>query len=267
LALWTPDEVIGYKHGWDASDTGSITESGDDVSQIDDQYGTEHLVSSGGDEPETNTRTLNSLNALDFDGTELMDKTSFPIPVSGDFAVFLMVSIDGAAHIQDAVLSMQEASNNSWQFDSDDASDFNGAIDVSNVGVDSPLTGGPYHTPTVFSIVFDLNDTGFYNAWVDGNKRTTDEDYNSAIGSSVDLLLFANRVGLQQMDGAFGELVIIDDVTEETRQLMEGYLCWKWGTEGNLPGGHPYESAAPTIPSDKFNVALLKSKNKHYLRR
>jgi len=30
------------------------------------------------------------------------------------------------------------------------------------------------------------------------------------------------------------------------RQLVEGYLAWKWGLQASLPGGHPYRSAAPT---------------------
>jgi len=34
------------------------------------------------------------------------------------------------------------------------------------------------------------------------------------------------------------------------RQLVEGYLAWKWGTVSSLPGDHPYKSAAPTAASD-----------------
>jgi hypothetical protein len=30
-----------------------------------------------------------------------------------------------------------------------------------------------------------------------------------------------------------------------TRQLLEGYLAWKWNLVGLLPSGHPYKSAAP----------------------
>lgn len=33
-------------------------------------------------------------------------------------------------------------------------------------------------------------------------------------------------------------------VTAEVEEV-EGYLAWKWGLEGNLPAGHPYENAAP----------------------
>lgn len=29
------------------------------------------------------------------------------------------------------------------------------------------------------------------------------------------------------------------------RQMVEGYLAWKWGTEGSLPANHPYKLAKP----------------------
>jgi autotransporter-associated beta strand protein len=34
------------------------------------------------------------------------------------------------------------------------------------------------------------------------------------------------------------------------RELVEGYLAWKWGTVSSLPANHPYKSAAPTAASD-----------------
>ena len=48
--------------------------------------------------------------------------------------------------------------------------------------------------------------------------------------------------------GLYGEIVCVVDtnITTDTQQKIEGYLAWKWGTEGNLPTGHPYKNAAPT---------------------
>jgi len=49
--------------------------------------------------------------------------------------------------------------------------------------------------------------------------------------------------------GRIGEIIWINDsvVTTDTRQKIQGYLAWKWGTEGNLPVGHPYKDNPPTI--------------------
>ncbi len=41
--------------------------------------------------------------------------------------------------------------------------------------------------------------------------------------------------------------ILIFNVSLSTaqRQLMEGYLAWKWGLQGRLPANHPYKSAKP----------------------
>jgi hypothetical protein len=42
-------------------------------------------------------------------------------------------------------------------------------------------------------------------------------------------------------------VVLYSAVTNTNRQLIEGYLAHKWGLQANLPGGHPYKNAAPTL--------------------
>lgn len=52
-----------------------------------------------------------------------------------------------------------------------------------------------------------------------------------------------------------GEIVMFPFALNATaRQIMEGYLAWKWGLQGNLPLDHPYKSAAPTdeVSLDSF---------------
>lgn len=34
--------------------------------------------------------------------------------------------------------------------------------------------------------------------------------------------------------------------SDEQRQLLEGYVAWKWGLQSHLPSGHTYRNAAPT---------------------
>jgi hypothetical protein len=44
----------------------------------------------------------------------------------------------------------------------------------------------------------------------------------------------------------FGELVVYSQYFEQAeRQLLEGYLAWKWNIETNLPAGHPYALESP----------------------
>jgi hypothetical protein len=63
--------VAGYKLWLDAADTSTITASGGDVSQWDDKSGnaSNFTQATGANQPKTGTRTINSKNVLDFDGS------------------------------------------------------------------------------------------------------------------------------------------------------------------------------------------------------
>jgi Ca2+-binding RTX toxin-like protein len=42
-------------------------------------------------------------------------------------------------------------------------------------------------------------------------------------------------------------LVTSQTLSQADRELVEGYLAWKWGTQAFLPAAHPYKTAAPTL--------------------
>jgi hypothetical protein len=53
------------------------------------------------------------------------------------------------------------------------------------------------------------------------------------------------------LDADLGELVFLSgNPTQDTIDRMEGYLAWKWGLDANLPAGHPYQDAAPLVPTE-----------------
>lgn len=93
---FTPASITGLVAWWDASDTASITASGGSVSQWNDLSGNAfHLTQgTGANQPTTGTRTQNSLNVIDFDGTsDSMAKTSVGTFVAG-ITVFTVVLYD-----------------------------------------------------------------------------------------------------------------------------------------------------------------------------
>ena len=77
--------------------------------------------------------------------------------------------------------------------------------------------------------------------WLNGTLNFTIS--SSSFGRSA--ISFAKRGG-NYMYGYYYEIAYYNSVlTTTNRQLMEGYLAWKWGLQANLPLGHPYKSAAP----------------------
>lgn len=67
----TAAPVAGYVAWYDAADTSTITASGGDVSQWNDKStnGYHFTQATGAAQPKTGTRTINSKNTLDFDGS------------------------------------------------------------------------------------------------------------------------------------------------------------------------------------------------------
>lgn len=48
--------------------------------------------------------------------------------------------------------------------------------------------------------------------------------------------------------GKISEIIAINFVpTTQEREIIEGYLAWKWGLEANLPTAHSYRNAPPLV--------------------
>jgi len=91
----------------------------------------------------------------------------------------------------------------------------------------------------------------------DGTAVTINSGSTSAPISPTSLIQVGGYSG-RGLDGTIHELVIIAGTSDtDTRQLIEGYLAWKWGFESSLPSGHPYETEAPIAPEIGNIVAPL----------
>lgn len=59
------------------------------------------------------------------------------------------------------------------------------------------------------------------------------------------------------MTGELGEFIYLTyNPDTATRELIEGYLAWKWGLQGSLAVDHTYKNGAPLIP-EPSSLALL----------
>jgi hypothetical protein len=234
---------------WDASDTNTLTiVYTNRVTQWSDKSGLCHLSQvTYINMPYSGTRTQNSLNVLDCQGftsaaggalmTNCVDSV---LPSSGNVTFFIVDGIDGLNSINAAVYSITGATD--FQYDANNTTQWNGRVNCTgNASVD--LSAGPHHGPSIYEVDWNW-DTSTYTAYIDGISRAS-AAYTSQLSTNARISVNCNRNWAKTIDGFMAEFIIIADATTETRQQIEGYLAWKWGTQDKLAADHPYKSAAP----------------------
>ena len=107
------------------------------------------------------------------------------------------------------------------------------------------LSSGTAYSNNVGNIMaFQSNTTG-WGVWRDGTLEGTTNTIatpdNTIVGYGLGRQYTPNRAS----NIVIAEVIMVESTNTTTRQLIEGYLAWKWGLQGSLPVGHPYKNAAP----------------------
>jgi len=244
-APWTPAETTTALW-FDAADASSVTLSGSDVSQWDDKSGnTRHATqATGGNQPDYILAEQNGLNVIRFDGSTEF----FNLGTGLDWMA------SDASHVAFAMLKNDNGQNlygaaNSGAGDASLHVGWNGtSYRMNRWGNDWGTAQTANYLANDYNLIRWTWDEGgaksvYANAKLEGTSGATHASGLSAMAGGGRI---ANVVGQGLLDADLGEFVILEgDPTQETIDMMEGYLAWKWGQEANLPGGHPYELAAP----------------------
>ena len=213
--------VIGW---WDASDLATITESGGLVSAWADKAGGAALTQSQNfDQPSTGTRSLNGLNVIDFGGSHFLERT-LTLSTTGDVAFHIALIIDGTSNAFEAVLAVDAA--NDFQIDSNNASQFDGRLNLSGIGTSVSFSGGPFTGAMILSVIFDRSGAAQAEVFIANVSRAATA-YTAPIDSTVALSLMTNRTQNAWVDGAVCEFVITENLGN--RADYHGYLTTKWG--------------------------------------
>ena len=234
-APFDPTSVTGLTAWFDPSDTGSITDSGGIVSQLNDLSGHgNHVTNASGKGPVTGTRSHNGLNVLDYYATERnwLRKTSFtqPSPCTV-FVVAKSDTITNDGNGQRALIGWNTAGGAT------------GCALVQISGAMAITSGGAYpfkpdttHTTSVanqWTGVFDGASSYVVRDGLAGSPDNPGSD-----GWSASPLIFGEvwkattEIGYQvAWDGWIGEVLIYDGVVSPGDRLdIEAYLKAKWAT-------------------------------------
>jgi hypothetical protein len=261
-AAWDPGTDITAAIWFDASDTGSYTLSGSNVTALTDKAGNATVTVNG--TPNVST-TLDSKNTFTFVPDEDFTTDEVTQASSGNHWAIGVMQWNSINDTQDSFWSTENNSGSilnkrDYAVSAGNTSAFDGELDLdglvsnrisSTIGNKQDFDSGiAQNTWVIIGVIF--NKTGNQIAVrVDGdNSFTPVNDYDNSLDTLMDLRIMRNRAN-ERMGGRMAEFFTVasvpgtggTDITDV--QKAEGYLAHKWGLEGNLPSDHPYKSSAP----------------------
>ena len=247
FAEWTPAQ-ISTSLWLDASDASTITLNGTTISQWNDKSGNSRNVSQANSalQPFYTLNGLNGLNIADFDGADdalnglplsnFVTNNSYSAFVVGLARTIATNDVNGylnEAFYGDAggYIAMYLRSSN--------------LIGAYNWDGENKVATNAY-TPNTVVIGYSELSSGSIRIRTNGGSET------ATVSSNTANLSFAIQIGRNFnsntfcLDGKIAEVIFTNAALSTTnRQLIEGYLAWKWGLQASLPLDHPYKNAAP----------------------
>ena len=244
---WTPTQ-ISTSLWLDASDASTITLNATTVSQWNDKSGNGRNVSQANSslQPLYTLNGLNGLNIADFDGADdvLNGLAISNFVTNNSYSAFVVglartiATNDGDGYANEAFcgdaggyIAMYLRSSNLIG-----AYNWDGANKVATNA----------YTPNTVVIGYSELSSGSIRIRTNGGSETATVSSNTAslagaiqIGRNFNSNTFC-------LDGKIAEVIFTNAALSTTnRQLIEGYLAWKWGLTSSLPNDHPYKNAAP----------------------
>lgn len=244
VAAWTPAALGASLALWlDANDASTITLNGSTVSQWNDKSGNARHANQAvaANQPAYTTAGLNGNNVLTFDGVNDFFELSTGILLDDNFTHVHSVFVRATTgrHTVDVGRTTTPIGYGNWWYTDN--------VLYSNLRGSGFMTHGSSTATGTFINGLVRNNSGT-QAYRNGTAFGTPQ--GAAVTGNVTL----NAVGRAQgsiaatHNGPMAEVIVgRSDLSTDDRQKIEGYIAWKWGLQANLPVGHPYKDAPPTV--------------------
>lgn len=221
--LFSPLDISGLKLWLDAADATTITESGGLVSNWADKSGNGiAMTASGTSRPTTGTRTINSKNALDFDGTtDILSSTSTLNDIATNSAVtgFFVLQVDAYTASAKAIfasgtnLRLNEINTGGGRFSF-----------VNDDGGSDTVNSSSATTATTYALMLRHEGGNIYISR-DGGAESSAASGDTATMTSTIQISESNA-----FDGILGEVLFYNRaLTANEIATVTAYLKSKWG--------------------------------------
>ena len=245
IPLWTPAYVSPVAW-YDASDASTINNITGGVSQWGDKSSNANHLNQDTPslQPRIDTRTLNGLNVIDFNGTEHYMSFTSNFEINNKFVIFVFYP--------DSDVANQRIFGN----------DPSPSVRVNYAGVSDvfvfagttaiSIYGGTYATSEIYPKLspyiagWGYETTGFRE---EKNGLSLLYPITMLYSGTVPAVTFGRDTdsATSYFGGYFAEIIVINDYTTGGGTKLEGYLAWKWGLVGSLPVTHPYKLRPPKV--------------------
>ena len=255
--LWTPARLSELALWLDAADVNTITLNGANVSQWNDKSGNNRNVSqtTASRQPVFVANSLNNNPIIAFDGTDdtLVNPGAALIRNVGGASIILVGRrrTDVASEATAVMIPTSAASRATILWRSVTAGNTGVGTGGRRLVTDSFQALGTQPYTSNYEVVISRFDYAnadlrlFQNGTQTGQRafQTAGITENDAGG----LFVGANAWGSSTLNLDLAEIIIVHSaLSTEQRQLLEGYLAWKWGLQASLPLGHPYYNFPPS---------------------
>jgi hypothetical protein len=253
IPLWVAS-VLSY--WFDAADTSTITSTGNTITTWVNKGVAGNASRGASTSVLTNSTTLNGKNTVRFNASQYLSTPNYTAPSA---ACSFFIVFRGAANLG-------SGSGGHWFcFNNSSGRDFflfynagvgnaslryylalntlGGEIDYNFNGTAS---ASAFATGTIISVVVNgTSTTSPQGAWWKGNGITTvSRTGGNSIATYNNFTIGATRSDFVAYNMA-DFLIFPSAFSTANRQLVEGWLAWKWGLQGTLVAGHPHISASP----------------------
>lgn len=265
--LWQPN-VLRPSFWIDASDSGTLVVSGTNVTQWNDKSGNgrNFVLASGASNPQYTVSGQNGLSVVTFGAasptnTIMVNSTDISSQITnlthGVYWVFRQLStpnsdgggynpsigVNGSGGADRGALHYLRTTGRAASYP------YFGA--PTNQSYDNVTPSPAYGTTNYQIMAFQANATTSPTGWSvfrNGTvERTTTPAPGTPTSANQGYLLGGQINPLRRTHCAIGEVIMVQNVNLAVRQIIEGYLAWKWGLVSNLLPTHPYINRPPLI--------------------
>jgi hypothetical protein len=243
---WIPSDSSKLIAWWDTADDKTVTEVAGAVSQLTDKSvnGWDAYQTFGTNQPLYGVDQINNKDVIKFDGSN--DILYFK--KSGQFISFIDRAVFAVVKPNVSKTQVVVGSSTSATLRIDTTTNFlhvvGGASNPWSTGGTSILAV-PIGSPHIIGyegyqyLITSLDGVSYTHP----NLRNNQGFNLSTIGAGDT----NNQAGgtAERFNGDIAEVIFMNAVSVPEKEIIEGYLAWKWGLVANLPLTHPYKNAPP----------------------